>query len=348
MYALFVPVGILLVCSALIVSSISLHLFYLQLAWVIIGCAVVFVFSVVDWRMFFNYRWFTLLLYSFAVILLAVVVTRGATIRNVQGWLTVGFASFQPVELAKVALIVVYAQFFARRHIAIARMSNIIISFIILFVPFVLTLAQPDLGSALILFGIWSGFLVASGLPKRYIAASLLLVTLASPAVWFFGLKTYQKDRILGVFYPEKNALTVNYSTIQSKIAIGSAGWWGKGYGQGTQTQLGFLSEPANDFVLSAFIEEWGWIGGLVVVGAFVALELAVLRVGVVASGNFEKFLCLGAVMMWGINFAINTGSATGLLPVVGVTYPFLSYGGSSLLVNFFLLAVIYSIKKSQ
>lgn len=348
MARLFTPVALLLCCSFLILSSISSKLFYLQLTWTAIGVATIGIFILIDWRTIFHYRWFALLLYGVSVCLLIVVVVYGAAIRNVQGWLTIGAASFQPVELAKVALIVVYAQYFARRHIIIARLSSIINSFIIVVIPFALTLLQPDLGSALILVGIWIGFLLASGLPWRYIASALALVVIVSPLIWIYGLRPYQKERIAGVFYPEKNALTVNYSVIQSRIAIGSAGWWGKGYGQGTQTQLGFLSEPANDFVFSAFIEEWGWLGGVVVLGAFIALEGAVLSIGVFAHSNFEKLLCLGTAIVWAINFAINTGSATGLFPVIGVTFPFLSYGGSSLLINFLLLAIINSIRRLQ
>ncbi len=348
MLSLFLPVGLLLISSVLIISSISFHLFYLQLVWILLGFGVVLLFHFFDWRTLFYYRWFPFVLYGISTILLTIVVSQGVFIRNVRGWLTIGLFTFQPVELAKVALVVCYSYYFARRHLMIARFSTIVISLFILLPPFLLTLAQPDLGSGLILLGVWGSYLLMSGLPKRYVIAFLLLLAISSPLVWFYGLKSYQRARITGVFYPQEHALTYNYSTIQSRIAIGSAGWWGRGYGQGTQTQLGFLSEPANDFVLSAFTEEWGWFGGLLVVASFVALEIGVLRVGIGAARNVEKFLCLGTVALWGINFAINTGSATGLFPVIGVTYPFLSYGGSSLLINFFLLAVINGIRRFQ
>jgi rod shape determining protein RodA len=207
---------------------------------------------------------------------------------------------------------------------------------------------QPDLGSASILFGIWFGFLSISGLPRRYFVIAAVFAIIGGALLWQFGLKPYQKDRIVGVFYPEKNALTVNYSVIQSRIAIGSAGFWGKGYHQGTQTQLGFLSEPANDFALSAFIEEWGWSSGLLIISALLLLEFSVLRIGMRARRNVEKFICIGTAMMWIMQFFINAGSATGLFPVVGVTFPFLSYGGSSLLANFLLFGLIFSIYKHQ
>jgi rod shape determining protein RodA len=127
---------------------------------------------------------------------------------------------------------------------------------------------------------------------------------------------------------------------------VGSAGFFGKGYGQGTQTELGFLSEPSQDFIFAGIVEEWGVAGGLVVIGAMFFLVFQILKVGSLADENFEKFICLGTAMMLGVQFLLNAGSATGLTPVVGVTLPFVSYGGSSMFANFFLLAVVNSIRK--
>ena len=137
----------------------------------------------------------------------------------------------------------------------------------------------------------------------------------------------------------------MNYSVAQSKIAIGSAGLWGKGYGQGSQTQLGFLPEPANDFIFSAFVEEWGWVFGIALIAAFFALIASILKVGYRAERNVEKLICLGAAILFAWQFFLNIGSATGMFPVVGVTFPFVSYGGSSLLTSLFLLAIIHAIE---
>jgi rod shape determining protein RodA len=159
-------------------------------------------------------------------------------------------------------------------------------------------------------------------------------------------LKPYHRARIVGFLYPDQNALGINYSAIQSKIAIGSAGFLGQGYGQGTQAQLGFLSEPSEDFIFAAFIEEWGVAGGIVIVAAFLFLIFQILRIGLLADENFEKFICLGAAIMLGVQFLLNTGSTTGLMPVIGVTFPFFSYGGSSMLANFFTISLVNSIRK--
>jgi rod shape determining protein RodA len=246
----------------------------------------------------------------------------------------------------KVALIFLYAHYFSRRHFSIARWQNILASFLFFVIPAAIAVRLPDLGSAVIFFAIWFGFLLLSGLPLRRVLIALLVFALAAGFVWTYVLKDYHRARIEGFLYPQQNTLGINYSTTQSKIAIGSAGLFGEGYGQGTQAQLGFLSEPTEDFIFAALIEEWGILGGLIVLIAFAFLIYEILKIGSLADENFEKFICLGTAMMLGVQFLLNAGSTTGLLPVVGVTFPFLSYGGSSMVADFFLVAVVNSIRK--
>jgi rod shape determining protein RodA len=267
-------------------------------------------------------------------------------VRNTHSWLVLGPFSLQPVELMKVALILLYANYFSRRHMAIARWKNIFTSFIFFVLPAAISVKLPDLGSAVIFFGIWFGFLLLLGLPWRRVVVAVAVILLAGGLIWTYVLKPYHRARIVGFLYPDQNALGINYSAIQSKIAIGSAGFWGQGYGQGTQAQLGFLSEPSEDFIFAAFIEEWGVAGGIVIVAAFLFLIFQILRIGLLADENFEKFICLGAAIMLGVQFLLNTGSTTGLMPVIGVTFPFFSYGGSSMLANFFTLSLVNSIRK--
>ncbi|MCS6789345.1 MAG: FtsW/RodA/SpoVE family cell cycle protein, partial [Patescibacteria group bacterium] len=154
----------------------------------------------------------------------------GPTIRGTRGWLVLEPFRFQPVELTKVALILVYANFFSRRHVLIANWLIIFKSFVLFLIPTFFVLLQPDLGSFLILFGIWFGFLLLSGLPPKRIMVTLLIFFILGILGWNYFLKDYQKDRILAIFYPNEKTLTVNYSVIQSKIAIGSGGWWGRGF----------------------------------------------------------------------------------------------------------------------
>lgn len=346
MFALFLPVGILLLASLLLLSAVSLHVFYLQIAWAVLGSGLVVIFLYVDWRSVFNSRWIVWGTYIFSLFLLALVYLKGPLIRNTHSWFVIGPFNFQPVELMKVALIFLYAHYFSRRHLSVARWRNIAATFLLFILPAAIAVRLPDLGSALVFFGIWFGFLLLSGLPLRRIIVAALVFIVAAGFVWLYVLKPYHRARIVGFLYPQQNVLGINYSTTQAKIAIGSAGFFGKGYGQGTQTQLGFLSEPTEDFILAGIVEEWGILGGLIVMAAFFALIFQILKIGSLADENFEKFICLGVAMMFGVQFLLNAGSTTGLTPVVGVTFPFVSYGGSSMLADFFLLAIVNSIRK--
>ena len=348
MLSLLLPVSILVTIGLVALSSIAPHLFFLQLIWVAVGAGLIAFFFFVDWRLILNYRWVIGGIYLAAVALLVLVYFTAAPVRGVRSWISLGPVNFQPVELAKIGLVLVLASYFSRRHLEIARWKNIFASFIFFVVPAALTAIQPDLGSAAILFGIWFGFLLFSGLPKKRILVFAMLFLVVAALFWFSFLKDYQKDRILGVFYPERDALGANYSVIQSKIAIGSAGFWGKGYGQGMQTQLGFLTEPAGDFIFAAVIEEFGVFGGLAALGAFIALVFKILSTGMNAKRNFERFVVLGVASAFSLQFLFNVGSALGVTPVVGLTFPFLSYGGSSIVTSFFLLSLVGAISRTK
>ena len=342
---LLIPAGVILGAGLLTLSAISSHLFLMQLAFAGAGLLLILLFRYVDLSGILRARWFAWGFYLATVGLLALTYLTAPVIRNTRSWLVLGPFQFQPVELAKVALIIILAGYFSRRHMAIGRAKHVLASTAIFALPAGLTLLQPDLGSASILFGIWFGFLLVSGLPRRWIIISAVVLAIGAVVGWRYFLEDYQKARLSAVFYPERNALGINYSTIQSKIAIGSSGFWGKGYDQGSQTQLGFLTEPGTDFIFAALVEEWGAFGGLLVLFAFLLLIFFLLRRGNDADNNFEHLVALGIAIAFGLQFLVNAGSATGIFPVVGVTFPFLSYGGSSLLINSLLLGIVYGIR---
>jgi len=344
MLSIFLPVGVLLAASLLTLSSVAFDRFVLQAIWGALGLAVMVSFRFFDWRAVFNQTWVVRALYGASIASLILVYFTAPEIRNVRGWFDWGPIHFQPVELMKVSLVLLFAHYFSRLHVAIAHWRTIVPSFLYFVIPAGLVALQPDLGSALVLFGIWFGFLLVSGLPRKRLVLLVVVGVVMGVVLWGFILRDYQRARIVGVFYPEQDVLGINYSVAQSKIAIGSSGFLGKGYGQGSQAQLKFLTEPATDFILAAFIEEWGILGGVVVIGAFFALLLRILFAGLRAERNVEKFICLGAATVFAWQFVLNVGSATGLFPVVGVTFPFLSYGGSSLLTNFLLLGIVNAI----
>ncbi len=329
--------------SLVMLASISHELFFQQLGWATIAILVIFIFAHIDWRALAAYKWIVVSIYLFSIALLIATYFFAPTIRNTRAWLVLGPVQFQVSELVKVALIIFFSYFFSKRHVGIARFSTIIRPFIYFLIPAAFILLQPDMGTVIVLFCIWAGFLVVSGLPWKHIVVGFLIVAMVVGVSWFTVLKTYQKERIVGLFDPTYDPLGVNYSTIQSKIAVGSGGWLGKGFGQGTQVQLGFLPAASTDYIFSSFTEEWGLVGAMFIIGLFALMMFSIMRIGVNADNNFYRFICLGAAIMFLIQFAINIGSALGLLPVIGITFPFLSYGGSSLLINAIIIGIVQS-----
>ncbi len=338
-----------LILAGLMVSlSVNRELFIQQLAWAILGILLIFMFSQIDWRALTAYRWVIFGIYFAAIGLLLIALFFAPVIRNTKSWLVIGPVQFQVSEFVKAAIIIFFAYYFTHRHIGIAHAGNILVSFFYVAIPAALIFLQPDMGSLLVILGVWAGFLFVSGIRPKHLLIGFLVVLLALAFAWTSILQDYQKQRIIGLIQPSYDPLGINYSTIQSKIAIGSGGFFGKGFNQGTQVQLGFLPEAATDFVFSALIEEWGLFGALVVLGAFLIMILRIINIGLHSENNFSRFICLGTAIMFLIQFVINTGSATGLLPVIGLTFPFLSYGGSSLFINSILIGIIQSTKVNR
>lgn len=337
--------GILFLFGAglLSLASTARNLFWLQLGWGVLATMVVILVANFDWRPFVNNKRFIDGIYIFSILLLIVTYFVAPSIRGARAWLPVGPFQFQTSEFAKFALILVLSSFFAKSHIGIAHLKTIGISILYLAFPMALILIQPDMGSALILAGIWFGYLLVSGIRWRHILLSSVVFIVVLISLWFSVLRDYQKERIIGLFQPEKDPLGVNYSVIQAKIAIGSAGILGKGFGQGTQSQLGFLPEAQTDFIFAAFIEEWGLFGAILLLGAFFLTLFQIIRIAIASDNNFYKLVCLGTSILFLLHFIVNTGSSIGLLPVIGVPFPFLSYGGSNLLVNALLIGMIQS-----
>ena len=326
------------------ISSINFSLFWSQLFWVILGTLIVVFFWFFDLRGIIKNRELLVFFYFFSLALL-VAALFSSPIRGIKGWIHFGLFNFQPAELVKISLLLLFAYFFAKRYTGLAHLKNILIPFFIFFLPALLILKQPDLGSTIVLFGMWLGFLLISGLRFKHLLVGSFILIAGFILAWSYFLAPYQKERIAGVFYPERDPLGINYNVIQSKIAIGSGGFFGKGFGQGTQIQLGFLPEAQTDFILAGAIEEWGLLGGLLLILSFAFLIYEIIGISVYfASDNFDRFVCLGAVIIFSIHFILNAGSALGLTPVIGLPFPFVSYGGSNLLTSFIMVAIINSI----
>lgn len=336
---------ILLVCAGLTsLLSTQRDIFNKQLIWLGVGLVCMVALLYIDLRSFFSSKHIIYGLYGFVQMLLIAMLFFAPEIKGNRAWIVIGSFQFQPAEFAKIAVILVLAYYFSRRHVGIARFRTLFGSFIFAAIPAILIALQPDLGSALIILGIWFGFILISGIPPKKLLATLLVCVVVFVLGWQFGLKDYQKNRIISVFSPSADPLGSGYNAIQSKIAIGSGGFFGKGFGQGTQTQLGFLPEAHTDFIYSAIAEEGGvFAAWLILCGEFL-LVFRLIHEGAEFDGNFAKFLALGGGILFSLQSTLNIGSALGMLPVIGVTLPFVSYGGSSMIANLIFVGVIQSL----
>ncbi len=285
--------------------------------------------------------------FVFVCVVLVILFGIGHTAKGAQSWLKFGSFAFQPADIMKLLLVLVLAKYFSRRHIEIAYFGHIIISGIYAFIPFVLILFQPDFGSAMIIFLIWLGMIFVSGISKKHIAFVFLIGALSFGGLWMGVLKPYQKARILTFIHPLADIRGAGYNAYQSTIAIGSGKILGKGVGYGTQSRLLFLPEYQTDFIFSAFAEEWGLAGVFIFFALFMVIIARILMISIVGTTNFEMLYGLGVAIFFIAHFVVNIGMTIGLLPVTGITVPFMSFGGSHLLVEFVALGLLVSMKKT-
>jgi rod shape determining protein RodA len=305
-------------------------LYVKQIQWIIIGLLFMTAAFCVDYRFVSRYAY---LIYGFSILLLLFVFFYGYATRGSQRWIMFGGFSFQPSELVKLTLILALAKYFDHnRSKEIYRLRDLGVPFLITLVPFLLILKQPDLGTAMVLMIIFCSLTLFIGVQWKSLAWSALVGLVLIPAGWFL-LKDYQKDRIMTFINPEGDPLGAGYHVIQSIIAIGSGGVTGKGFLKGTQTQLRFLPERHTDFVFSVFAEEWGFLGGMVLLILFMSLILWGLKIALHARDYIGTLIAVGitALIFWEV--FINIGMVLGVLPVVGIPLPFLSYGGSSMVI---------------
>lgn len=295
----------------------------------------------------FDYHWlqrYGFVLYGGACALLVLTAIVGTTGGGAQRWITIGPLSIQPSEFAKLPVIIAAAAG-VHRYVGDGPlpMRALITPGLLVAVPALLILRQPDLGTAIIVCGVAGIILLVAGLHWRLLAGLAAFAAVALPYAWTF-LKPYQKQRVLTFMDPQADPLGSGYHIIQSKIAIGAGGVSGMGYLKGTQNQLNFLPEQHTDFIFAVFAEEWGFVGCITLLLVYVALLARCFVIANRAKDSFGVLLACGMTGMIFIQVLINIGMATGSLPVVGVTLPFFSYGGSSLLVSMIAVGVLMNI----
>jgi rod shape determining protein RodA len=269
-----------------------------------------------------------------------------SAIKGAKGWFNFGLFSVQPADIAKLSLILVLSKYFSKRHVEIAHWRHIIVSGIYACILFILIALQPDFGGAAIIFCIWFGMALVSGISKKHLIALGFIGVALFGILWNFGFKDYQKARVRNFIEPMSDIRGSGYNVYQSTIAVGSGGLWGKGIGYGTQSRLKFLPEYQTDFIFAAFVEEWGVVGTLILFGVFGILIYRITSVGVRGGSNFEILFGFGLATLFTSHFIINAGMNIGILPVTGITFPFMSYGGSHLVTSFFALGILNSMQK--
>jgi len=328
-------------------------IFYDQLACALAGLVVMYFLGKVDYRRFYDVAY---LFYFFNVALLIFVLVAGRHALGARRWMEIGGISFQPSELTKLSLILVLGRYFSSScpKISFGSFSHTQALFRDLFVPLIITVIpmflifkQPDLGTALLLFGIFLIMLFATALRYRYILGFLGICLAAAPFAWNF-LKSYQKDRLLVFLNPNIDPLGAGYTIIQSKIAIGSGQIFGKGWLAGTQNQLNFLPERHTDFIFSVIGEEWGVVGTLLLVTIFFLLIHCSLNIANQVKDKFGMFVSVGIVAILTLQVVINVGMVMGLFPIVGLTLPFVSYGRSSFLIFILMMGFLLNLSKRR
>lgn len=282
--------------------------------------------------------------YLFSFGLLILVLLFGVTARGTRGWFMLGGISFQPVEIMKVALILTLALFAARRSRQLKAGHFFVASVVLAILPAVLVILQPDFGSALLLLFIWFFLILIAGSRWQYLIFLLVVISSLFLAGWFGFFKEYQKERFLTFLDPARDPLGRGYNITQSIIAVGSGGWQGRGLGYGSQSQLRFLPEARTDFIFAVIAEELGWVGSSAVLALFGLLFYRLTRAAGRVQDDFCLFTILGVLALFLAQFTVNVGMNIGLLPVTGITLPFLSAGGSSLLVNFLLIGMVQAM----
>lgn len=320
--------------------------FYLkQILWLLISIVVLFV------VVFFDYIWlnrFSYILYAIGILLLVVVLFAGKATMGAQRWLNLGILSFQPSEVFKIIFILAVSTYLSNRGESILK--SIPVTGIIVFagIPVLLVIKQPDLGTSILIMFLFVILFISKGLSKRIIILALVIGLISAPFlghVAWNSLKDYQKNRITAFLDPDIDPSGMGYHINQSKISIGSGGFFGKGYLKGTQGVLKFLPEKHTDFVFSVFAEEWGFLGSILLIVLYLMLFFRGINTALLAKDDFGRLVATGITAMFFIYFFVNVGMTLGMMPIVGVPMPFMSYGGTALLSNFIAAGILINIR---
>jgi rod shape determining protein RodA len=316
-----------------------------QVYWLFVGLAAMAAVVSID------YVWFmraSLFLYGIGILLLAAVIVMGAVGMGAQRWISLGPLSFQPSEVFKLFFIFMLARYMSMIRGAMGFKNILTAFFAFLFLPFAMLLEQPDLGTAMMLFLIFILLVLAKGVGRTVLLLAVIISLISVPfvgSIAWDGLKDYQKKRIVAFVKPDVDPEGISYHIKQSKVAVGSGGFLGKGYLKGTQGPFRFLPEKHTDFIFSVFAEERGFLGSIFLLLIYLVFILRGLDTAYRAKDEFGRLVALGITFMFTIYVVINIGMTLGMTPVVGIPLPFMSYGGTALVSNFIAAGVLINIR---
>ncbi len=344
---LFMPALLISLAGLVTMNSFAgdNYFFMRQSMWILVSVLVFFGATMVDWR-FLRRTSVLVPMFLFIVSLLGLLLLVGQVTRGIQGWFRLGPLAFQPSDPAKIMLILMLAKYFSRRHIEIRNLRHILVSGLYAFIVFILVFLQPDFGGAIVLFGVWFGMVLFSGISKKHLAVVAGGGILIAACLWMFVFAPYQKARILTFIHPLEDVRGAGYNAYQSTIAVGSGQIFGKGVGQGSQSKLQYLPEYETDFIFAAFSEEWGFVGTTILLMLVLLLLFRMVGNAEYAATNFEALYALGLAILFAVHIGIHAGMNMGVMPVTGITFPFMSYGGSHLLTEWLALGVLSSMKR--
>ena len=291
-------------------------------------------------------RW-SVWIYAFGIIVLIMVLIQGTIGKGAQRWLIIGSLRFQPSEIMKLAVPMMIASYFSNRMLP-PSFKELFVASILVLVPMLLIVKQPDLGTALLVGT--AGFFVIyfAGLPWKWLAATAVTSMIAAPLVFFYGMHDYQQQRVLTLFNPEADRLGSGYHIIQSTIAIGSGGFYGKGWLKGDQARLDFLPERHTDFIFAVYGEEFGLLGNMILFLLYIFIIWRGLYLATKGQDTFARLLGGSLSMTFFIYLLVNTGMVSGVLPVVGVPLPLISYGGTSLVTLMAAFGLLMGLRRRK
>jgi rod shape determining protein RodA len=311
-----------------------------QISWTVFGSALLLLIINISYQRFIDISY---VLYGVNILLLALVLMLGSARLGAQRWFTIGSFTLQPSEFIKINFILALAAYLGSKRANLASFKSFIGPLVLLGMPFALVLIQPDLGTALLLVPLFLSMMFVAGANPRYLGILVVSGLASTPLFWHF-LRDYQKQRLLVFLDPNVDPLGAGYTIIQSKIAVGSGGLIGKGWLEGTQNQLNFLPERHTDFIFSVIGEEWGLLGALIVLMLFLLIVRRAFDIAHSTNDMHGKLIATGIAVLIGLQATVNIAMTIGLMPVVGIPLPLVSYGGSSMLTTFIAIALLLNV----